>query len=65
MSETANYKSKRGYGHPHHLFKLPTMTDAVSHMDLADEKVETTQPLAVQAGPGNVLTTFIRYIVNK
>ncbi|XP_026820270.1 transmembrane protein 205-like [Rhopalosiphum maidis] len=60
MSGTA--KSKRGYGHPHHLFKLPTMTDAVTHKDLTDDKLETTQPPAAQEELGNALT---RYIVNK
>uniref|UniRef100_A0A2S2NVJ1 Transmembrane protein n=1 Tax=Schizaphis graminum TaxID=13262 RepID=A0A2S2NVJ1_SCHGA len=60
MSGTA--KSKRGYGHPHHLIKLPTMTGAVTHKDLADEKLETTQPPAVQEGSGNAFTKFI---VNK
>lgn len=66
MSRRDYCKSKRGYGHPHHLFQLPTMADTAACKDLVKEDEKTTQPLTDHhEKPVNALTASTRYVVNK
>lgn len=64
MSKAVNQTPKRGYGrHPHHLFKIPAVTDATTH-ESTDEELQTAKTVVVPLAD-NALTAVTRIIINK